>query len=310
MPEPSEVRPSRFFVIVNSAAGSYQEDVVRNALARHFSAAERFYELHETTGQDNLAALARAAIERGCDAIVAAGGDGTVSAVTDAVIGTSAILGIIPLGTTNVLARELKIPLEMDAACSLLAGAHEINSLDAMEANGSYYVTQIGIGIDALMIRDTARETKRRFGRLAYVWSACVRLLGFQPRRFQLVVDGRKTGVRASQVLVANCGTLGQPPFRWGPNIHPDDGRVDVCVLRARNTLDYLSLAWHVVWGLHTRSPNARYLNARKTVSIAARKPLPVQADGEIIGETPIEIRVIPRAVRVIAPQSVMSTER
>ena len=130
-----------------------------------------------------------------------------------------------------------------------------------MKVGGKHYFTQVGVGIDALMIRDTKREHKRRFGRLAYLWTALTRLLGFQPRRFLIEVDDRQERRRASQVVVANSGTLGQPPFRWGPDIRPDDGRLDVCIVRARTLLDYLSLAWHVVRGQHGRDPNMRYLH-------------------------------------------------
>src|SRR5262249_32882951 len=105
------------------------------------------------------------------------------------------------------------------------------------------------------------------------------------------------------QVVVANCGILGQPPFRWGPDIRIDDGRIDVCIVRARTLWDYVTLARHVVLGQHKRSPNVRYLTVEDRVGIATKRPLPVQADGEIIGETPVEVTVVPRALRVVVPQ-------
>jgi diacylglycerol kinase family enzyme len=102
--------------------------------------------------------------------------------------------------------------------------------------------------------------------------------------------------------VVANSGILGQQPFRWGPDIRPDDGRLDVCVVRARTLLDYMQLSWYVLTGQHRRSPNVRYFTAERTVVIATGRPLPVQGDGEIIGETPVSIEVVPRAVAVIVP--------
>ena len=171
-----------------------------------------------------------------------------------------------------------------------------------MGVGPAYYFTQIGVGIDALMIRDTLREHKRRFGRVAYLWTAATRLLGFQPRRFELVHRWPAARARASQIVVANSGVLGQPPFRWGPDIRPDDGRIDVCIVRAWNLVDYLKLSWHVLAGQHRQSPNVRYSGANQSVTIATRRPLPVQGDGEIIGETPVEIAVVPSAVTVIVP--------
>jgi YegS/Rv2252/BmrU family lipid kinase len=297
------VAAQRVFVILNPAAGTCTADDVRAALGRHFSCEQGACDIHETTRQDDLSALARDAAARGCDLVVAAGGDGTVSAVADGVAGSSTPLGIIPLGTANVLARELGVPVDLDEACRLLAGPLATTAIDAMVVGERSYLTQVGVGIDALMIRDTGREEKRRLGRVAYLWTAAVHLFGFEPRRFAIAVDGRPAErSKASQVVVANSATLGQPPFRWGPDIRPDDGRVDVCIIRARHLIDYAVLAWYVVTRQHRRSRQVGYLRAGRSVRIESDRPLPVQADGEIVGETPVEVRVAPGAVRVVTP--------
>jgi diacylglycerol kinase (ATP) len=295
-------RVRRVYVILNPVAGGCAPADVREALRRHFPGDETYCEIHATTPDERIAELVDEARRRGFDLVVAAGGDGSVAAVADGLVGAEAALGILPIGTANVMARDLGLPLDLDGASGLLAGPHAIKRLDAMRVGDRYFLTQIGIGIDALMIRDTKREHKRRFGRIAYLWTAFTQLLGFQPWRFFLEADGRRTRHRASQVLVANVGLLGQPPLRWGPGIHSDDGRLDVCVIRARTLLDYLRLLWHALLGQHHRDPNVRYLTAEKTVAIATKHPLPVQADGEIIGKTPFEIQVVPRAVRVVVP--------
>ncbi|MEO6808708.1 MAG: diacylglycerol kinase family protein [Isosphaeraceae bacterium] len=300
----SETQASRLFVILNPKAGTCTADVVKQAVGRHFSCEDGSCRIHETSGHENLAELARSAVDQGCDLIVAAGGDGTVSGVAEGLIGSRASLGIIPLGTANVLARELGIPVNLEAACTLLAGAHTLADIDAMRINNQHYFTQVGVGIDALMIRDTKTEHKRQFGRAAYLWTAGTRLIGFQPRRFTLEVDGQTIRRRASQVVLANVGTLGQPPFRWGPGIRPDDARIDVCIVRARTFWHYVALAWHVVRGEHRQDRNVRYFVARQSVTVSLTKPLPVQADGEVIGETPILMQVVPKAVRVVAPVS------
>ena len=101
---------------------------------------------------------------------------------------------------------------------------------------------------------------------------------------------------------MANGGVLGIPPLRWGPHIRPNDGQIDVCVISARTALDYLGLAWHTLIDQQRRDRNVRYFVARQSIVISADRPLPVQADGEIIGETPIQVQVVPRAVQVIVP--------
>lgn len=293
---------ARVFVVLNPMAGSSVADDVRAALERSFG--DTNVDIYETTGDEgeNIGELVRAAADRGARLVVAAGGDGTVSDVAEGLIGSDVPLGIIPVGTANVFARELELPLTLDDACALMAGDHATSPVDAMKVGEKYFVLQIGIGIDSLMIRDTDRQAKRRFGRAAYIWTMLTRLFGYQPLRFTIVADGKRLRPRASQVLVANGGVLGVPPFRWGPHITPNDGRIDVCIVSARTLLDYVGLIWHTVLGQQRRDRNVRYLAATSSISISADQPLPVQADGEIVGDTPLQIQVVPHAVQVIVP--------
>ena len=292
---------ARVFVVLNPMAGSCTADDVRQALDRHLG--ERVLsDIYETTGDEDVAAIVRAQLAHAPAIVVAAGGDGTISDVAEALIDTGVPLGIIPVGTANVFAHELGIPLDLDGACTLLNGPETTTSVDAMKVGEQYFVLQIGIGIDSLMIRDTDRQAKRRFGRAAYLWTAFTRLIGYQPVRFTIVADGKRTRPRASQVLVANGGVLGVPPFRWGPNIRPDDGKVDLCIVSARTAIDYLGLIWHTIWGQQRRDRNVRYLTAARSIAISADQSLPIQADGEIIGETPLQIEIVPDALKVIVP--------
>jgi len=191
---------------------------------------------------------------------------------------------------------------DLEEACALLAGDHALAEIDGLEVDGRAYILGIGIGLESIMIRDTPREAKRRFGRLAYLWTAVTRAAGYRGRRFTIVADGRRIRPRAIQVLIANGGTLGVAPLRWGPEISPADGRANVCIVGARIPLDYLKLAWAALRGRHRDSPNLTYLTARESVTVATDIPLPVQADGEIIGDTPVYVRIIPGAVRVVVP--------
>jgi YegS/Rv2252/BmrU family lipid kinase len=295
---------SRVFVVLNPMAGSCTAEDVRQALDRHFAADAWQQEIYETTGQEQIPEVVRGALVRGCDLVVAAGGDGTVSDVAEALVHTDVPLGILPVGTANVLARELSIPIGLDGACALMVGEHMATSIDAMQVGDNYFVLHIGIGIDSLMIRDTERAAKRRFGRAAYLWTAARWLIGHQPRRFTIAVDGRRWRPRAAQVLIANGGVLGMRPLRWGLHIRPDDGQVDVCVISARTLWDYLRVGWHMLLGQHHRDPNIRYLSATRSIVVNADRPLPVQADGEIIGQTPVQVRIVPDAVRVIVPRT------
>jgi YegS/Rv2252/BmrU family lipid kinase len=292
---------ARIFVVLNPMAGSSNAADIRHALELQLG--EQIHvDIYETTGDEDVVAIVRAELANNPSIVVAAGGDGTISDVAEALIGTDTCLGIIPVGTANIFARELGIPLDLEGACALLEGEPYTTSVDAMKVGEQYFVLQIGIGIDSLMIRDTDRQSKRRFGRAAYMWTAFTRLIGYQPMRFTIVADGKRLRPRASQVLIANGGVLGAAPFRWGPNIRPDDGKIDLCIVSARTALDYIGLIWHTLVGQQRRDRNVRYLTAERSIAISADQPLPIQADGEIIGDTPIQIEVVPDALKVIVP--------
>lgn len=303
MAETSGGDTGRVFVVVNPVAGTCIPEEVRRVLITSFSRRNWSYEFYETTGDDHVPSVVREALEQGFNIIIAVGGDGTVASVASALVHTGVPLGIVPVGTVNALAQELGIPLDVDQASDMLTGDIAITVIDAMEVEGLYYFFHIGIGLDAVVIRDTSSEYKRRFGSLAFLTKAFSRLSRFEPQHFTIETDGRYTYPQALQVVIANGGVMGVPQLRWGPNIRPNDKRVDVCMVMAQKPLDYADLAWHIVRNHHKRSRHMRYLSARKIVRVDSLEPVPVQADGEFIGQTPVEVRVVPGAIRVIVPR-------
>lgn len=290
------------FVVLNPVAGRARAADVRAALTRAFDSSAQPLDIYETTGREQLHELVKDAINDGARLVIAAGGDGTVSAVVDGVANTGVPLGIIPTGTGNVFAQELDIPLGLDKACRLLAGDHGIKAVDALQIGERFYVLSVGTGADAQAIQLTGREGKRRFGPLAYVWAALKVVVGVQPRHYTIVADGQRTEVRAADVLVTNIATM-TGPLRWGRHIRPDDGQVDICIMRAANFFDFFRVAWDILTpGRPHRKRNMRYLAARESVVVTADRPMPVQGDGELLGETPLEIQVAPGAVNVMVP--------
>ena len=170
--DPRPLLRARAVAIINPTAGGAQPGEVANVLRRHLPGIK----IVETTKEDICGELVREALAAGADLIIAAGGDGTVSAVANALVGSGLPLAIIPRGTANVLVRELAVPVELDEAVTLASSGGLTRTIDAIKVRDRHYFTQVGVGIDAFMIRDTTHEQKRRFGRVAYLWTACVRL--------------------------------------------------------------------------------------------------------------------------------------
>lgn len=288
------------FVVLNPEAGRFAQLELREALRDSFKGTHSRYAIHEMTGYENIPWVVRQAVEEGYTLVVAAGGDGTISAVVSGLVGTSVPLGIIPIGTGNALARELGIPLRVHKAVDLLVGAHTTRSIDAMQVGERYFVMVVGAGVSSLVIGGTHREAKLRFGRLAYVFQVLKQFLGFQPYRFRVTVDGRTMHLRASEVLVANTSRVGGSAFHWARNIRPDDGELAVCIIRLPSLWAYLRVGWSMLFNRQHRNPRMRFLGARREVLIDCRQPVQVQADGEMIGQVPIRVRLVPSAVQVV----------
>jgi YegS/Rv2252/BmrU family lipid kinase len=249
-------------------------------------------------------------VANGCGRVVAVGGDGTVSMVAEGLVRCDdragpAVLGIIPAGTANVLARELGLPISLEAAVAAVIGNEETITLDAIRVGERFFLTQIGIGPDALMIRDTSREAQSRMGRAAYVVNFLRRAFRHRARRFEIEIDGSTFRAHAWEIVVANAGTLGSPPFTWGPRIDPADAVLDVCIYDVRGPADYARLAWRVLLGRHRKDANTRFLQVRDHVAIRSDRPVLIQADGEVLGSTPVTVQVAPGAVRVLVRRHV-----
>ena len=275
---------------------------LRESLRRHFPAARMDYAIHEARAGEPLADVVRRQLrDDGVGLVVAAGGDGTVSAVCNGLPDWSVPLGIIPAGTGNLVARELGIPLDPDAAVALLAGPHQTRRMDAMRIGDRICVLNISVGISAAIVDGTSRRSKRRLGRLAYFGTALREVLSF--RRWQLVVevDGQSHPYRALDVSIMNGGLLGAQLYPCGPEIRMDDGVLGVWILSMKNPADYARYLFGVVTRRY-RHPLAKFIRAERSVRIRGDTLLPVQADGDIIGTTPIDVTVLPGALTVWTP--------
>lgn len=259
-------------------------------------------EIYETQEGEDLRPRVAEACRLGCSVIAAAGGDGTISSVAAGLVFSQVPLLILPLGTGNLLARDLGIPGDLNRALALVEKDHQVLQLDVMEINQHYSVLNAGVGFSSILIKNTPREEKRRLGFLAYIKSAVRALFGLQPHRFRLAIDGQKLRLQASEVYIANGGLLGiQLPFK-DLKIIPGDGLVDVFVIKARTLRDYLEILYYIIRRKPRQAPKMSYIQARESIQIECDHPLPVQSDGEVIGETPVTIKVIPSAVQVYLP--------
>ena len=236
----------------------------------------------ETTQADPGTGQATQAVRSGVDLVLACGGDGTVTACAEGVAGSGIPLGILPFGTGNLLARNLGLPLEFDAALvTALTGSDR--RLDAGSANGRQFVVMAGLGLDAKMLGESSEPLKKRLGSAAYVLSA-LRHLRDRPVRVSLVADGgAPQRLRASAVIVGNVGWL-QGGVRLLPDAEPDDGILDAVVLTARGWGGWLRLTARVL--LRRQAPGQMTAFRFRQLTVTADREQPWELDGEVMGGT------------------------
>jgi YegS/Rv2252/BmrU family lipid kinase len=301
-PENKPIKYQKMYFIMNPAAGS-AKDELRPAIEARLQEAGQAFEIYETTGEENVPEVARRACQQGADLVIAAGGDGTVSGVVNGLIHADVPLGIIPAGTGNGLARAMGIPLDPKEALELLVSDHAHFTLDAMQTGNKYYILNVSAGISSRAMKNTSSAEKQRLGMLAYVRT----ILGdiFQPQRdtFHLRLDGRTLRVRAAEVLVANGTVLSEPPFLFGPRETYSDGVFEVNILTARETKDYVKLALNLLLDPQKGSDEVQDFTVHRDLRLdVPGRRVSVQADGELIGQTPVEIKIVPGALKVVVP--------
>ena len=239
----------------------------------------------ETTVDDPGHAMVGAALEAGADLVVAAGGDGTVRVVCGGLAGTGVPVGIVPVGTGNLLVRNLGLPLDHHAAIRVaLTGLDRTLNLVRVEGDGlpaDRFAVMAGLGLDAAVVGEAPAKLKATVGWAAYAVSV-VRNLSFPAIRVDITVDDEPT-VRGwvRTVLIGNVGTL-HGGLSLLPDAQPDDGMLDVVAVAPRRLTDWPGLAWRVARRSPAQDDRLRTWRGRRVV-VRAQKACPRQLDGDVI---------------------------
>jgi YegS/Rv2252/BmrU family lipid kinase len=261
-----------------------------------------------TLGPGDATTYAREAVQSGSDMVVAVGGDGTLGEVATGLAGSECVLGVLPVGTGNVWAHMLKFPIWsavhrtalLEAAKILVEG--KVHAVDLGRAGERYFMLWIGIGFDAQVAGDveTHRDIRRGIGNLAYLASALAQATVLRGTRTTVVVDDHAMRQRAILVIVANAQLYG-PSLRLAPYAQLDDGLLDVYVFKGSSMLDVLRYFALLLIGRHIGHPRIDWYRGRH-IEIRASTSLPFHLDGDPAGRTPVTIDVVPKALRVLAP--------
>lgn len=249
-------------------------DELRRVLAEHGVIEPMWIEVSKSRGAPK---AARRAVNAGADLVFVWGGDGTVQRCIHALAGRPVDIAILPAGTANLLATNLKIPMNLfDAVDVGLHGARRTLDVGILESNR--FAVMAGVGLDAIMMKEANGRLKDRFGRFAYVWTG-MRAARMEPLQVQVTVDGELWFEGAAvTVLLGQLGNLGGGLIAF-PDALPDDGLLEVGVVKSGGVLGLARVLMRVMHGHPERSPFTE-MTRGKEIDISLDRATPYQVDG------------------------------
>ncbi|MCX7598953.1 MAG: diacylglycerol kinase family protein [Armatimonadetes bacterium] len=243
-------------------------------------------------------AAAQSAVAAGVERVIVAGGDGTVNAVLAPLAGAPVSLGVIPLGTGNVLAEEAGLRAgDWRTACRVALGPATV-VMDLGRADGRFFAVMLGTGLDARVAKDIAGRDKASYGRLAFAGQFLRTLWRYRPVLFRVEVDGQALEDVAWAGVVSNT-----PRYAWRlhlcPHASPADGRLDLALILPVSRLRVLGEVGMCFLTGRGPMPSAVGREGFRRARIETDPPVEWQVDGDLAGQTPVEVEVVPGALRV-----------
>lgn len=283
-------------VIYNPVAGLRNRRRFRATL-RHLAVSGCVVAVLETTAKGEAESLARAALDENFDVIVAAGGDGTINEVANALAGSGTVMGVLPLGTLNVLAAEIGLPADPRKIAQVIVAGRP-RKIHLGRAGERRFSIAAAVGFDAQVAARIRPFAKRYFGRLAYVMRSAFELIRYRPSRYSVEIDGKS--FLAASVVIAN-GHYYAGRLAYAPEARLDDPRLHVCLFARPGRWNVVRYRLALLMGRLPKLPDVQVLPAY-TVEITGSAGEPVHADGEIVTQLPARFDVAREELSILAP--------
>jgi YegS/Rv2252/BmrU family lipid kinase len=284
-------------LIVNPSAGGGRAARLLPGVETALRSLGIAFRVDRTESIEHARELARTARDAG-ELAAAMGGDGLAGAVAGELRGTDAVMAVLPGGRGNDFARKLGIGDDPVAACELIAAGRE-RRVDVAEVGGRTYVGILSAGLDS-DVQDIANGTRLPLGTLVYLYGTLLALRKWRAAAWQVTIDGTPHEFSGYSVAVANSGVFGGGMWLV-PDAQLDDGLLDVVLTGDSPKTRFLRMLPKVFKGTHVGEPGLTILRGRE-IAFRADRPFTAYADGDPIADLPATVRVVPGALRVIAP--------
>jgi diacylglycerol kinase (ATP) len=288
-------------LILNPHAGKGKAGQLFPSIEKKLRTQGLVFDVHETTGPGHATEICRAEVANGARTVIAAGGDGTIREIVNALAVHPATLGIIPVGSGNDFIKSTGVPRDLDVACRTIAGGRT-RTIDLIRVGPTWCANAVGVGFDALVVVEASKM--RRLRGLALYLSAVVKAtMHFTCPRTTIELDGKRWDQSILLIACANGQHFGGG-FHIAPEARVDDGLMDICVIDAVRGLTILQKLMYVIKGTHAQLKEVKFYRARK-VRLTSPDILYVQADGDLMPEADphsLEIEIRPGALTLLVP--------
>lgn len=295
--------PTKVAIVLNLNAGGANGGNQIQTISDAFEKVGVSAEIHQVKDGEQFSKAINLAADSDTETVVAAGGDGTVSAVAAKVAETGKILGVLPLGTLNHFSKDLGIPQDLNEAAKVIAD-HSVKQVDVAEVTGRYFINNSSIGLYPQLVRQ--RELQQRLGRgkwWAAFWAA-LRLLRVSPfQKVTLDLDGKELRRKTPFVFVGNnCYEMDL--YKIGTRPRLDEGKLSIYLLRRGGRAGLFLLILRTIVGRLRQSKDFEEFYATRLIVETRKRRVLVAMDGEVtVAESPLEYRIHPRKLRVIVPK-------
>lgn len=284
-------------LIVNPNSKPLKIALFLQTICSKFNKAGYEVDVYKTEGEGDATRIAREAANSGAyEMVVAGGGDGTINEVINGLMPTPVKLGLIPLGTSNVLCRALKLPLNpIKAVDAILSG--ESIKIDVGLANNRYFGIMISCGFDAYAIEQTSLRVKKFTGRYAYVFAGIKSIYHYQPKRIHLIADGKPMHMDAMLMCISNAHLYGGN-YQLTPDAKIDDGLFDVFLYTGNDVYRFVYYLLRLFLHFHLNFPDTTRFRVKELKLHSSGRVL-YQGDGDLFGDLPLNISLIPSVLEI-----------
>ncbi len=291
-------------VIVNSSSGPGHEAGIQNILAEAFKAAGADVRISLAQTGSEVIALAQRAARGDAETIVAGGGDGTISSVAAAVIGTNKLLGVLPFGTMNHFAKDLGVPLDLAGAVETIVAGH-VTTVDVGEVNGHIFINNSSLGLYPSIVRVRQKQQRLGWGKWpAYIWAALAVLRRYPFLNVRVGIDGAELKSRTPFVFIGN-NEYEMETLNIGGRAHLDKGELSLYMTNRTGRLGLIRLALRALLGGLHQEKDFVSLCTKEIWIETKHQHVRVAFDGEVTRiAPPLHYRARPGALRVLAPAS------